>query len=122
MSLFNEEDLFGSGPRRFTVAGLAARCETHDQPGADGQRLTPLGLTPRKIEQAGVLMADDAPGLGEQLDAIESALGARPADLVDHLGRTWPNVIMLMFKPGGVRRIAGRLAVEYQVFYEQVQS
>jgi hypothetical protein len=121
MSLFNGLDLFGSGPHAFVVHGLAQRHQTHEQPGADGVRLSVMGKTGRSIEQTGTLLADAVDAMQVQLDAIDGAMTGQPAELIDHLGRSWPNVLMIEFKPAAVRRVGVRLAVDYRVSYSQVQ-
>ncbi|MAE62300.1 MAG: hypothetical protein CMJ49_13205 [Planctomycetaceae bacterium] len=122
MSSLNGNDLFGSGPHTIEVGGRSLRHASHQQPGADGQRVTALGRTPREIEQSGTLLADGPDGLTAQLDAIEEALGDPPAALIDQHGRQWDHVIMMRFSPKHVRRIGLRLGVDYRVTYEQVNA
>ena len=119
MSSFGGENLFGSGPHRVVVGGVSQRHEVHETPGADGVRITALGRTGRTIEQSGTLVADDAAALREQTGAIEAAMDGRAAELVDEMGRAWPNAVMLAFRPGPVRRVGPRVAVDYTVRYAQ---
>jgi len=122
MSSFNGQDLFGSGPHRFHVRGVAMRHEQHAMPGADGVRVTALGRTGRTIDQAGTLLADDIGAMQSQLDAIEAAIDGQPADLVDADARTWTNVVMLEFQPEAIRRVGVRFAADYVIRYVQVEA
>lgn len=121
MSSYGGKDLFNSGPHTFRAHGLTQRVAEHDQPGADGAKLTALGRSTRVIEQSGTLIADSLSGLMDQTQAIEAAMDGTAADLVDHLGRTWAGVLMLSFEPGDVRRIGPRWATDYAVRYSQPQ-
>lgn len=121
MSLYDGQELFAGGPHRFHVHGLAQRHVTHEQPGADGVRVTVMGRTGRSIDQTGTLLADTVEQLQRQIDAIEAAMDGQPAELVDDLSRVWPNVLMLAFKPQPTRRVGLRLAVDYIINYLQVQ-
>lgn len=120
MSSYGGKDLFGSGPHTFTVHGLSQRHAEHEQPGVDGVQITAMGRTGRSIDQSGTLLADDIASLQSQLDAIEAAMTGEAGELVDHFGRSWPDVLMLEFKPAGVRRVGVRLAADYTVRYSQV--
>jgi hypothetical protein len=121
MSSFKGLDLFGSGPHAFRVHGVGLREATEALPGADGVRVTALGVGPRRIDQAGRLFADRVDELQAQLDRIEAAMDGEAGELVDDLGRRFDHVLMLAFDPGPVRRAAARLSASYQVRYLQVQ-
>lgn len=122
MSRFGGEDLFGSGAHGFHVGGVEQRRVRHAEAGADGAALTVLGKGSRRIEQEGTLLADDVGGLAEQVTRIEAVMDGRKAELVDDAGRRWPNVMMLKFEPGAIRRKGARLAVDYRVQWEQVSG
>ncbi len=119
MSQLDGHNLFGSGPHHFIVHGLSERHNLHEAAGVDGGRITPLGRRPRKIEQRGRLLADSVGELETQRQAVEARLGKRGLTLVDHRGRSWANVVMLSFKPGEVRRLGARLALDYEIEYLQ---
>lgn len=121
MSRYHEQELFRSGPHRFHVHGLSQRHATHEQPGADGVRVTVMGRTGRSIDQSGTLLADTAQQLQQQIDAIEAAMDGQPVELIDDFSRVWPGVVMLGFKPQPIRRVGLRLAVDYIIHYLQVQ-
>lgn len=117
MSRFKDADLFGSGPHRITVAGLTHRRLQHHPPDGRGSRVTTAGHEPRKIHQAGTLLADDLASLQAQLDAIEAAMDGTPGVLIDTLGRAHEQTLMLGFEPGPVRRAGARLALDYTIAY-----
>ena len=121
MSRFNGQELFQSGPHRFHVHGLSQRHVTHEQPGADGVRVTVMGRTGRSIDQTGTLLADNIEQLQQQIDTIEAAMDGQPAELIDDMSRVWSNTLMLAFKPQPIRRVGLRLAVDYIINYLQVQ-
>ncbi len=121
MSSYRGIDLFGSGPHRFVVRGIEQRAVSHVAPGVDGERITPMGRSNRRIDQSGTLVGDDIASLEAQRGAIESAMDGQPGDLVDDVGRTHERVVMLVFDTEQVRRIGPRLAMDYQVRYAQVQ-
>jgi hypothetical protein len=121
MSSYGGKNLFGSGPHRFVAHGLSQRHQTHEQPGADGVRVTPLGRSGRTLEQTGTLLADDLASLTLQAAAIEAAMDGVAAELIDDLGRSWPGTLMLEFLPGDVKRIGPRFSVSYTIRYTQPQ-
>lgn len=119
MSRFNDQPLFDSGPHHFLVHGLSQRHEIHPRPGGDGAALTALGTTPRHIEQRGTLLADDVAAMEQQRQAIEALLDGQTYTLIDNAGRSFQTVMMIAFKPGPVRRIGLRLAMDYRIDYVQ---
>lgn len=122
MSSYRGMDLFGSGPHRFVVRGVAQRTVSHASPGVDGERITPMGRSNRRIDQTGTLIGHDVASLEAQREAIELAMDGRPGELADDVGRTHDGVVMLVFDAEPVRRIGPRLAMDYQVRYAQVQT
>jgi hypothetical protein len=122
MSSFASKNLFASADHGFHVHGASQRLAEHDQPGVNGTRLTGLGRSARRIEQTGLLIADDLASLQQQLDAIEAMVDGAAYTLVDHLGRSYPNVMMVRFEPGPIERLGSRLAVGYHIDYQQVRS
>ena len=122
MSSYKAMNLFASGPHRFVVHGRSQRHVVHEAPDADGAAITTLGLAGRRIDQFGSLAADDLAGLQAQLDAIEAAMDGEAGDLVDDLGRTHGNVLLLQFAPGEIGRLGPRLVVDYTARYAQAAS
>lgn len=121
MSSYRGKDLFGSGPHRFTIGGIAARTAVHTMPGVDGVRRTPGGRSPRSIEQRGTLIADDLASLDALRAAIEAELNGRTGELIDEFNRSHADVVMLTFESKQVRRVGPRYALDYTIEYEQVQ-
>src|ERR1041385_3819385 len=125
MSSFKSQPLFSSGPHRFKAHGLALRFSQVDTTGMDGTKIVSLGRTARKIDQFGSLSADDVASLQQQCDAIEAAMDGKGWDLVDDLGRTWPRMVMMEFRPSTVpppvRRTGTRDTVYYALYYTQTQ-
>ncbi len=121
MSSFKQQDLFGSGPHRFAVGGLAERHELAEHPNADGATVTPLGRGARRIEQTGTLIADDPAALQAQFEAIEQAMDGASGELIDDVGRTHSGLLMISFDPDPMRRVGPRWAADYQVKYLQAQ-
>lgn len=119
MSSWNEQDLFGSGPHEFIDDGRQTRHQEEAGPGSTGVRLRTLGTGGRWLRLRGRLIADDADGLGEQLERIEEALGQPPGTLIDDRGRAYEKTILVHFKPGGVIRMGTRLGLEYEADWRQ---
>ncbi len=119
MSSWNDQDLFGSGPHEFIDDGRRARHQEEPGPASGGARLRTLGTTARWLRLRGRLIADDADGLGLQLQRIEEALGQPPATLIDDRGREYPKTILVHFKPGGIIRMGTRLGLEYEADWRQ---
>ena len=121
MSSYKSQNLFSSGPHRFKVHGLALRSTQVDTAGTDGTKIISLGRSARKIDQFGSLTADDVPAVQQQLDAIEATMDGKGWDLVDDLGRAWPRMVMMEFRPSTIRRMGTRYAVYYALYYTQTQ-
>lgn len=122
MSRYKDQDLFGSGPHEFHMHGLSQRHASHEQPGADGARLTTLGFGARKIEATGTLLADYAVEMNQQVDVIEAAMDDQPGTLIDDQDRQFDDVVLIAFRPEIVRRAGVRLSLEYQADFMQVQT
>jgi hypothetical protein len=120
MILFDDENLFDSGPNRLTPGGLSLRHVLHETPGADGVQLTAHGRPGRAITQTGELMADDAAAMQSLTEAIEGKLDGQAHTLADTDGPTWPDVVMLSFEPQAVTRIGARVRLGYTIHYLQV--
>lgn len=120
MSLFDGENLFGSGPHRFHIGGLSLRHVLHETAGGRGVRLSALGQHGRSITQAGKLIADSPDGLQILIDAVEAKLDGLSHVLVDDQGRSWPNTVMLSYDPGAVARAGARIQVSYGIQYLQL--
>ena len=120
MSSYKGQNLFGSGAHHFVVRGMTVRHDEHTSPGADGAAITTLGRDPRKIEQRGMLLADDAAGLEAQLRRIGDAMDAPTAGtLIDELGRSHGRMVLVEFKQSRVTRIGARLGMNYVAQYVQ---
>lgn len=119
MSSYKGQNLFGSGAHHFVVRGMTVRHDEHTSPGADGVAITTLGRAPRKIEQRGMLLADDAAGLEAQLRRIADATGGVPGSLIDELGRNHERMVLVEFKQSRVTRIGARLGMNYVAQYVQ---
>lgn len=117
MASFKGMNLFGSGPSRFVVHGVSERHAVHERAGADGESVTALGRSTRRIEQIGALTADTVGQLQGQLDAIEAMMDGQVGELVDAHGRTHSDVMMIRFAPGEIRRFGPRLTVDYTLDY-----
>src|SRR5688500_3950914 len=108
MSLFDGTNLFASGPHRFHIGGLSLRQAIGETPGSRGVRLTGQGQHAREITQHGDLLADDAASMLALTQAIEAKLDGLAYDLIDDLGKVWPGVVMLGFKPEPITRAGPR--------------
>jgi hypothetical protein len=120
MSAFADQDLFRSGPHRFHVGGLALRHALQQSPAGEGVQLCAQGHAGRAITQTGDLVADDPVALQTLVSAIEALLDGQAHDLVDDLGRLWPDTVMLAFEPDAPRRLGPRWAVAYRIQYVQL--
>lgn len=120
MSLFDGQDLFGSGPHRFQIGGLSLRHVLQEVPGGQGVQLSGLGRHGRSILQSGHLVADDSKRMCELTAAIESKLDGLAHELVDDQGRSWPNTVMIRFDPGPEERVGMRWHRAYRVEYLQI--
>ena len=116
---FDNEDLFSSGPARVEVAGASLRYASERPLSARGVKLFSQGLKGREITQKGVLTADTPEELHAQIEAIEQKLDGLPRTLVDHLERTWQNVVMLTFEPAPFDRLGVRWKTAYRIEYLQ---
>lgn len=78
------------------------------------------GQSGRTITQKGTLQADSPQTLlALQLD-IEAKLDGLPRTLVDEHNQSWPNTVMLSFKPGSLTRAGQRWQLPYVVEYLQL--
>ncbi|MEM8737673.1 MAG: hypothetical protein AAGG38_04245 [Planctomycetota bacterium] len=121
MILFDAQNLFGSGPARLHVGGLALRHDAGDLPLADGVELVVQGRAGRTITQTGTLLSDEARAMAGLIDAIEDRLDGVARSLVEHDGRAWDKVVMLRFEPGPMTAVGARYRVDYTVDYLQVK-
>lgn len=120
MSRYAGQDLFSSGPHRFTPGGLTLVHETAHIPGEAGVRLTAVGQSARAIIQQGTLLADSLPELRQKMAAIESLLDGQSHPLLDDREQTFSDVVMTAFTPQVIGRIGTRWSVEYRIDYLQV--
>ena len=120
MMIFDNEALFGSGPARFKIGPVKLRYAIQDSPGSLGARLDGQGTEARRINQAGVLVADTTDELQAQVDAIENKVDGFAHVLIDSLGRVWSNTVMLEFDTDSFERVGARWKAAYRVEYLQV--
>ena len=101
-SSYNNQDLFGSGPHRFSQSPLGAyvlRNAVVNPFQAGSQAIGPLELI---ITVRGRLVAADEAALWELRDTIALQLNDPPtvAELVEPAGRAWNNMSFVSFAPG----------------------
>lgn len=118
---FQNQSLFESGPTRIVVGSLDLRHAAQPTIHSDGVVLRSQGREARGVDQVGTLTGDSVGSLQAQAGAIEQLLQGEPGVLVDHLGRQWPNVVMLSFQPGEPVRVGTRWKLDYQIRYLQVE-
>ncbi len=123
MTLFGGQDLFGSGPHHVEVGALELRHALHETPLPQGRggRLLTQGIALRPLTQRGSLVADDLAALTPLLTAIEATLDGEERELIDPLGRSWPSVVLVAFRPGTPEPLGARWHVEYRADYLQVK-
>jgi len=120
MTTFDNESLFSSGPTRFKIGKIMLRHAVQHPPGAMGVRLESQGREARKISQSGTLIGDTAERLEQQVDAIEAKVDGLAHELIDNLGRTWVNTVMLSLDVESYIRVGVRQKANYHVEYLQV--
>lgn len=119
MITFNGQDLFSSGPCTIEVGPTQSRDALTQLPGGIGAALISQGQSPRLLTQVGTLIGDTEPALREQLRAIESAVGADAATLIDEHANTYAGCVMRQFNPGPVKRQGPRYTCSYTLSYLQ---
>ena len=120
MSSFNGLDLFSSGSHRFEIGGVGLRYALHETPGSRGAAITGQGQNTRRILQAGELAADTVSALRGLISAVEQMLDGQAYVLVDNHGASWPNTVMIEFKPSRTVQTGPRYWVSYRVHYLQL--
>lgn len=120
MVTFDNEQLFGPGPARFKFGALKLRHAAQSLPGSRGVHLDPQGTQARQIFQAGTLISDSPDGLRKQVAAVEAKVDGLSHTLIDNLGQSWPDTVMLEFKAEAFTRVGARWKAAYQVEYLQV--
>ncbi|MCK4874169.1 MAG: hypothetical protein KAS72_15710 [Phycisphaerales bacterium] len=117
MSSYDGEDLFSSGPHRFTAASTRMRVHEAEAPGVDGARLVMLGRGAKRIVQTGRLVADTTDDLLDLRDAITQRCDGRAAVLVDSRGCTHEHMVIERFDTAE-RVDVGRVAsLGYEISY-----
>ncbi len=117
MSTFKGDDLFGSGPHRFTVGREGRRIVTYaavaGDPSVPGSFTS--GDLELRITVTGRLIADDDAELWTLRDAITAAAASTntPGVLADGRGRSWPNMTLVSFEPAGPTDRARRTTLPY---------
>jgi hypothetical protein len=120
MVTFDSETLFAGGTTRFRIGPVKLRHAIQHTPGSLGARLDSQGTETRRIKQSGVLIADDPAELQGRVDAIRGKLDGLPYTLVDDLGRTWADTVMIEVDAETFTRIGARWKTSYQIEYLQV--
>ncbi len=116
---FDGHSLFDSGPHRIAMRArgrLWFPPLTLDEFTED----TIVIATPREpaLVQTGRLVAQSESALWSLADAIVAlAEEARVGDLVEHSGRTWPQMTMLRFEPTGPIDIGRVVSLGYSIDY-----
>lgn len=121
MVTFDNEALFESGTSRFRIGPIKLRYAEQNTPGSIGSRVDTQGVEARQIEQAGELIADSPSALQVLVDSIRTKLDGAAHELVDDLGRTWPDTVMISCDAGAFMRVGTRWKTAYTVQYLQVK-
>lgn len=119
MVTFDNEPLFDPGTSRFQFGPIKLRHAIQHMPGSSGAKIDAQGTEARQISQVGVLIANDPLALQARIDAIRQKLDGLPHTLVDHLGRTWADVVMASLDAEEIVRIGARWKVSYRIEYLQ---
>lgn len=98
-SSFKTDDLFGSGPHRFSIGRLGQFVVVDFALGSLTSGSVYLGLRELDVIVTGRLIAADEAGLWTLRDAIEAELLHPPAPgtLIDLHGRTWNDMSFISF-------------------------
>lgn len=121
MIIYNEQDLFSSGPSTIEPGPIESRDAVADTPGSLGASVITQGTAPRRLTQRGTLVADNADALQSLIDAIQAQVGFGSAALIDQHGKAWPDCLMQRFDPTLFYRLGPRYAVDYEITYLQTQ-
>ena len=119
MSSFDSDNLFDSGPCRFSIGGRSLQHDRHASPHGQGEHIIGQGRSARAIEQHGQLLSDTAEQMTALCESIEAKLDGLGHDLVDDRSRTWTNTVMLAFEPQPLIRIGKRYRRAYRIKYLQ---
>ena len=120
MASFRGNDLFDSGPTHVVVQALSEEIRTSRFPGIDGEHHLMMGQPGRRVVQEGTLTASSGGQLLSRTGAISAQVGQRGA-LVDDLGWTYGDCVLLSFELTGPRRVdaAGVHCADYRLTYRQ---
>ena len=116
---FGNKALFDSGPARVHIGGRSLRHATEPTLTAQQSHVFSQGTAPRTITQTGALIADTADDVQTLAEAIEQKLDGTPRSLVDHLGRTWADTVMVKFEPAPATQLGTRWKIDYRIEYLQ---
>ncbi len=120
MVTFDNELLFGLGVASFKIGPVKLRHTVQHPPGSRGVRLDGQGTEARRINQAGVLVANTTVELQAQIDAIENRIDGIAHTLVDNVGRVWNDVVLLELDRDPFERVGARWKTAYRTKYLQV--
>lgn len=119
MVTFDNQPLFDPGTSRFQVGPIRLRHAVQHMPGSLGSRIDAQGTEARRIIQAGVLIANDPLALQARVDAVRQKLDGRAHTLMDNLGRSWPDTVMIRIDAEEFVRVGARWKVGYRIEYLQ---
>lgn len=124
-SSYKGQDIFGSGPHRFSMApeGLfvASKSSLNQFPTPGS---VALGLLEIEVIVRGRLIADDDAGLWVLRDAI-TALAAFPTDpgeLIDLHARSWSDMTLITFETADRVDRGRRVSVGYTAIFRQFED
>lgn len=120
MVTFDDQTLFGPGPARFKIGPIKLRHAIQHPLGSRGVRIEHQGTEAREFRQTGVLIDDTPERLQVIIDAIESYIDGLPHTLVDSVGRTWNDTVMLEAEADPFVRAGARWKASYRITYLQV--
>ncbi|GEM_PF-1265090 len=120
MASFRGLSLFDSGPSRVMVQAVEESVRVSRFPGLDGEHHLMMGRPGREVVQEGTLTASSGSGLLERMGAISDQVGER-GTLVDDLGWTYADCVLMSFELVGARRVeaSGRHCADYRMRYRQ---
>ena len=121
MVTYDNDSLFASGTTHFLIGPITLRHALQNTPGSIGARIDAQGTEARWIRQTGELIADDPAALQNMVDSIRQKVDGQPYLLVDDLGRSWPDTVMVECEAVEFVRVGARWKTGYTIKYLQVK-
>jgi hypothetical protein len=123
MARFRGMALFDSGPTRVMLTAVEEEVQVSRFPGIDGEHHLVMGRPGHDVIQEGTLTAASGSELLNRMGAICDQVGQR-GDLVDDLGWTYADCVLLRFELAGPRRLdaGGRHCADYRLRYRQAMD